>query len=65
MKIIIEANGYRLELDEEMFESFGLSIPSDVFTDADGAVELARAHVALTALFKEGVRPEWKEITSE
>lgn len=62
MKITIEAEGFQLVLDEDMFESWGLSIPSDVLIYEDGRKELAKMHVSLTALFKEDVRPEWRKI---
>lgn len=62
MKISIEAEGYRMDIDEDMFESFGLSIPSDITETSAGQVVLGRTHIALTGMFKEGVRPEWKEI---
>lgn len=62
MKIIIEENGYRMELEEDVLEQFSLSAPSDVHHLLDGARELGRTHVVLVGLFKEGLRPEWRKI---
>lgn len=63
MRIIVETEGGRLEIDEDQLESFGLSIPSDVYMDGEfNTRELGRVHISLTGIFKEGVRPEWREI---
>lgn len=63
MRIVIEANGYRMTVDEADLENFGLSIPSDVYIDQDGQRELGRVHISLTGLFREGFRPQWEEIS--
>jgi|RhiMetdeSRZDD1v2_1073273.scaffolds.fasta_scaffold225350_3 hypothetical protein len=62
-RVIIEAEGFRMVIDEENLDSFGLSLPSDVYRGPDGDTELGRSHVSLTGIFKQGFRPEWEEIT--
>lgn len=65
MKITIEADGYRVVIDEDDLESFGLSMPSDVIHGADGEVELGRVHISLTGIFKEGFRPRWEAVDGD
>lgn len=62
MRIIVESEGYQLVIEEDMLDHFALSIPSDVHHYPGGSTELGRTHIVLTGLFKEGVRPEWREI---
>ena len=62
MRITIEAEGQRIVIDEEDLESFGLSMPSDVYVEQDGTRELGRLHVSLTGIFKEGFRPQWETV---
>lgn len=64
VRIIVQhpESGQELVIDSDDLESFGLSLPSDVYVYEDNHRELGRTHIALTGIFKEGVRPEWKEI---
>lgn len=66
MKIVVQADGYEMVLDDDMFEQFSLSVPSDITrVGIDGGwaeTELGHTHIALTGMFKEGVRPEWRKI---
>lgn len=70
MKIIVEAEGNRLVIEEDDLESFGLSMPSDVIqtgvTETGYATrELGRTHISLTGIYKEGFRPAWEAIEGE
>ena len=60
MRITIEEDNFKLVISEEDLESYGLSIPSDIRHNADGSVELGRMHIALTGIFKDGVRAKWE-----
>lgn len=62
MRIIVEAEGNRLVIEEDDLESFGLSIPSDVVRDEDGFAELGRVHISLTGIFRDDFRPRWEAI---
>lgn len=62
MKITIEESGHQIVITEDDLESFGLSIPSDVYTDEHGEKELGRVHISLTGIFKDGVRPKWEAV---
>lgn len=62
MRIIVEAEGHRIVIDEADLASWALSIPSDTEVDGDGKRKLARTHISLTGNFKEDFRPLWEAI---
>lgn len=62
MKIILEAEGLRAVVEDEMLEDFSLSVPSDVHHLPEGKKELGRTHIVLVGLLKEDVRLTWEEI---
>ena len=65
MKITVEAEGYRIVIDEEDLDDFALSMPSDIRTDAEGLREMGRVHISLTGIFKEGFRPRWEAVDGD
>ena len=63
VKITIEAEGYRLVINDDDLDSFGLSLPRDTVVNPDGTREMyGQIGITLVGQFKEDFRPLWEEI---
>jgi hypothetical protein len=61
VKVTIEAAGQRMVIEDDQFDDFSLSIPSDVHHLLDGTRETGRTHIVLVGILKEDAQPVWEE----